>query len=136
LSLHDALPISVEIIQHLQAELNTQRNQRIDNASMILNRMWKVRRGADIDESELVSKPHGIIYVDQPDDVTEISFSDVPSSAYIEGNIIERDMENALSVPSVVRGVDPTRQETATEIVTKTSNAGVRFDVKIMLFEE
>ena len=127
---------AVEIIQHLQEELNTQRNQRIDNASMILNRMWKVRRGADIDESELVSRPHGIIYVDQPDDVTEISFSDVPSSAYIEGNVIERDMENALSVPSVVRGVDPSRQETATEIVTKTSNAGVRFDVKIMLFEE
>lgn len=127
---------AVEVIQHLQEELNTQRNQRIDNASMVLNRMWKVRRGADIDESELVSKPHGIIYVDQPDDVTEISFSDVPSSAYIEGNVIERDMENALSVPSVVRGVDPSRQETATEIVTKSSNAGVRFDVKIMLFEE
>jgi len=98
--------------------------------------MWKVRRGADIDESELVSRPHGIIFVDQPDDVTEISFSDVPSSAYIEGNVIERDMENALGVPPVVRGVDPSRQETATEIVTKSSSAGIRFDVKIMLFEE
>jgi len=127
---------AVEIIQHLQEELNTQRNQRIDNASMVLNRMWKVRRGADIDESELVSRPHGIIYVDQPDDVTEIAFSDVPSSAYIEGNVIERDMENALSVPPVVRGADPTRQETATEVVTKSSSAGIRFDVKIMLFEE
>jgi len=125
----------VQIIYHLQEELNTARNQRIDAVSMVLNRMWKVRRSADIDESELVSRNHGIIHVDDPDDVTWFEFSEIPHSSYTDEQIIKIDMENAVGTPSIVRGVDPVRQETATEIVTKSSNAGIRFDVKIMLFE-
>ena len=63
-------------MKDLQAELDTLRNQRIDNISFVLNRMWKVRKGADIDEAELVSRPHGIIRVDNPDDVTELAMND------------------------------------------------------------
>ena len=76
-----------------------------------------------------------MIYVDAPDDVTDFSMPDVTASSYNEERIVKEDMENALGVPAVVRGVNPARQETATEVVTKTSNAGIRFDVKIMLFE-
>ncbi|MFA5383986.1 MAG: hypothetical protein WC364_04880 [Eubacteriales bacterium] len=126
---------AVQIIEHLQAELNTSRNQRIDNVSMILNRMWKVRKGADINEDELVSRSHGIIWVDAPDDVTEIAFSDIPASSYNDEKVLKEDMENALGVPAVVRGVTPGRQETATEVVTKNTSAGFRFDVKVMLYE-
>ncbi len=126
---------AMQIIEHLQEEMNTHRNQRIDNISMIINRMWKVRRGADIDESELVSRPHGIIHVDNPDDVSEFIMHDITGSAYNEEQIAKMDMENSLAVPSVVRGVDSARSETATEIVTKSTNAGMRFDIKIMLFE-
>ena len=127
---------AVAIMKDLQAELDTLRNQRIDNISFVLNRMWKVRKGADIDEAELVSRPHGIIRVDNPDDVTELAMNDVTSSAFQDEAIIKQDMENALGVPSVVRGVDPARRETATEVVTKASNASVKFDVKVLLFEE
>lgn len=126
---------AVQLVSHLQHEINTHRNQRIDNVSFILNRMWKVRRGADIDESELVSRPHGIIYVDNPDDVMELQMSDITSSSYTEEQIAKMDMENTLGVPAVVRGAETSKRETATETVTKSSNAGIRFDVKIMLFE-
>ncbi len=126
---------AVQVIEHLQHELNTLRNQRIDNVSLVLNRMWKVRRSADIAEEELISRPHGVIYVDAPDDVTDFSMPDVTASSYNEERVVKEDMENALGVPAVVRGVNPARRETATEVVTKTSNAGIRFDVKIMLFE-
>jgi len=126
---------AVQLVEHLQHEINTHRNQRVDNVSLVLNRMWKVRRGADIDESELVSKPHGIIYMDNPDDVVAFDMPDVTASSYNEEQIAKMDMENTLGVPSVVRGVDSQRKETATEIVTKSTNAGLRFDVKIMLLE-
>lgn len=126
---------AVQLIEHLQHELNTHRNQRIDNVSMVLNRMFKVRRGADIDENELISRPHGIIYVDNPDDVMDFPLNDVTASSYNEEQIIKQDMENVLGVPAVVRGVDASRKETATEVVTKNSNASIRFDIKIMLFE-
>jgi len=128
---------AVEIIEHLQHELNTNRNQRIDNIALILNRMWLVRRGADIDDSELVSRPHGIIRVDDVErDVKEMAMNDVPRSTYVDEQTIKQDMENSLGVPGVVRGVDPSRAETATEVVTKSSNAGTRFDVGIMVLED
>lgn len=126
---------AVELVADLQEETNTHRNQRIDNVSLVMNRMFQVLRDADIDESELVSRPHGIIHVDSHDDIKPLQVPDVTASSYNEEQIVKLDMENTLGVPSVVRGVDSSRRETATEIVTKSSNAGLRFDVKIMLFE-
>ena len=126
---------AVELIADLQEEVNTHRNQRIDNVSLVMNKMFKVRRSADIDESDLVFRPGGIVYVDSFDDIMEFQVTDVTGSSYNEEQLVKLDMENTLGVPSVVRGVDSARRETATEIVTKASNAGIRFDVKIMLFE-
>lgn len=126
---------AAEIVADLQEEINTHRNQRIDNVAQVMNKMYSVLRDADIDESELVSRPGGIIWLDNHEDIKERQTSDVTSSSYNEEQIVKMDMENTLGVPSVVRGVDSARQETATEIVTKSSNAGLRFDVKIMLFE-
>jgi len=126
---------AVELIEHLQHELNTNRNQRIDNVSFVLNRMWKVRRGADIDETELISWPHGVIWVDNPDDVSNVDTPDVTASSYNEERIIKEDMDNALGAPAVVRGVDPGRKQTATEIVTKGGAADMKFQVKVMLYE-
>lgn len=126
---------AVQLIEHLQAELNTTRNQRIDNVSLVLNRMWKVRRSADINPDELISRPHGVIWLDNPDDVTELTMNDVTASSYNEERIIKEDMENVVGVPAVVRGVNPARKETATEVVTKNSSAGFRFDAKVMLYE-
>ena len=126
---------AVQLVEHLQHELNTSRNQRIDNVSLVLNRMWKVRRSSDIDENELVSRPHGIIWVDNPDDVTELAMNDVTASSYNDERILKEDMENVLGVPAVVRGAEPAGKQTATEVVTKNTSAGFRFDVKVMLYE-
>lgn len=126
---------AAQILEHLQHALNTHRNQRVDNISLVLNRMWKVRRSADIDESELVSRPHGVVYVDDPQDVEAIVTPDVTGSAYTEEAVLRQDMENALGTPPVVRGASAQRSETATEVATKASNAELRFAVKIALFE-
>lgn len=126
---------AVELIEHMQHELNTNRNQRIDNVSFVLNRMWKVLRGADIDESELVSRPHGIIYVDSPDDVNPLETDDITGSSYNEENIIKEDMNNVLGAPAVIRGVDPERKQTATETSIKSNAADIKFQVKTMLHE-
>lgn len=126
----------VELVEHLQHELNTTRNQRIDNVSLVLNRMWKVRRSADINENELISRPHGVVYVDSPEDVMEFAMNDVTASSYREEEIIKQDMDNVLGAPAVVRGVEPERRQTATEIVTKGGSADIKFQVKVMLYEE
>lgn len=127
---------AVELIEYLQHELNTNRNQRVDNVSFVLNRMWKVRRGADIDENELVSRPHGVVYVDSPDDISDMVTPDITGSSYNEENIIKQDMDNTLGAPAIVRGVEPERRTTATEITSKAGAADVKFQVRVMLYEE
>lgn len=126
---------AMDILRHLQEELNTTRNQRIDNVSMVLNRMWKVRRGADIDDSELVSRPHGIIRVDRMEDVEPLLMPDVTASSYQEERTLRQDMENALGVPGLIRGVHDQQRQTATEATIRNTSAGIRFDVKIILFD-
>ena len=127
---------AMDIIRHLNEELNTNRNQRIDNVSLVLNRMWLVRKNADIDESELVSRPHGIVRVDDiHNDIRELSMSDVTASTYNDEAIIRRDAENALGTPALVRGATDASRQTATEATIKNASAGIRFDTKIVLFD-
>jgi len=98
--------------------------------------MWLVRKNADIDESELVSRPHGIVRVDDiHNDIRELSMSDVTASTYNDEAIIRRDAENALGTPALVRGATDATRQTATEATIKNASAGIRFDTKIVLFD-
>jgi len=127
---------AAQIISDIQEEENTLHNQRTDNINFILNKMWKVRTGADIDESELISRPHGIIHVDRPEDVTEFEMSDVASSSFSQQGLLQSLAENALATPPVIQGAESSGSKTATETMKQTTNAGMRFDVKMKLFQE
>src|SRR5690606_20379095 len=70
------------------------------------------------------------------DVIKEVAMTDVTASAYNEEAIVKQDMENALGTAPVVRGVTAGRQQTATEIMNQTAAAGIRFDVKIRLYEQ
>lgn len=126
---------AVQIIHDLQHEENTIHNQRSDNVNMIINRMWKVRRGADIEESELISRPHGIVHVDDPEDVEEFAMRDVAASSFAQQNIVAQLMENALGTPPIIQGAESRGEQTATETMKQSTNAGMRFDVKINLYK-
>lgn len=125
-----------EAISDLQAELNTTRNQRIDNVSFTLNRMWKIRRGSDVREEDLVSRPNGFIEVDEMDDVEEITFPDVTASAYNEEGVIKEDMDKTSGVFDAVRGSTPARRETATTTSILANAGSERFNLKNMLIAE
>lgn len=127
---------AVQVISDLQHEENTIHNQRTDNVNFILNKMWKVRRGADIDESELISRPHGVIYMDRMDDVQEMKMTDVAASSFNQQNIVSQVMENTLATPPVIRGASSSGDQTATETMKQSNNAGMRFDVKLTLFKD
>lgn len=127
----------IEPIEDLQYELNSLRNQRMDNINILINRMWKVIRGADIDAKQLVSRPGGIIEVDDMDDVQEIQMTDTSGNA-IE-NVIEmvrRDMDNADGVYDYARGETTDRRETATTAALLSQAANERFNLKVKLIED
>lgn len=70
--------------------LLTNRNQRIDNVSLILNNMWAIHRGAHIKRQQLISRPGGIVeYGTQPP--TALRPPDLRADSYNEEEIFRRD---------------------------------------------
>ena len=122
-------------IEHLQAELNTTRNQRIDAVSASINRMWKVLKGAGIAPEDLVSRPNGILWVDDMESVQEITFTHLESSAYQEEGIIKEDIQEATGTYNEARGQASSSRRTATENYIREKSMSLRFDVKARLFE-
>lgn len=139
---YDRLPNEVyglsamQIIYDMQEEVNTLHNQRLDNASMNINNMWLRIRGADISEEQLVSRPNGIIDVDNPEDLQPLEKNPLPQEAFASEDRLNKDLEDSLGTPPSIRGVEGQVSQTATEVNTTTDNALGRFESKIKLFEE
>jgi hypothetical protein len=125
----------IEMIGDLQDELNNERNMRIDFRSFLLRRMFKVRRGANIDRRQLVFKQGGIIEVDDMDDLDEMGVSDVPSSTFTEEQTIKQDMQDTSGAHDVVMGTSSS-SETATSTMSKDNNASMRFKLVISSVEK
>lgn len=126
-----------EPLEALQLELNTTRNQRIDNASMILNNMWLTRRGAQIDPEQLVSRPNGIIELDDIEgDIKLLEKRDHLHASYNEEATIKDDMDHTVGVFDSARGSSPGRRETATTMNILSTAAFDKFKLKILLTEE
>jgi hypothetical protein len=125
----------IEICRDMQYELNTTRNQRIDNVTMVLNRMFKILRTANIDTDQLISRPNGFIEVDNMDDIRELEIDDVTQSGYQEESVIKRDMDDATGVYDYGRGAPADRRETATTASILAQAGSERFELKVNLME-
>lgn len=124
----------VEIIGDLHDELNTERNQRIDFRNFLLRRMWKVRKGADIDKKQLTWRQNGFVEVNEMDDLQEISIKEAPNSTFTQEGIIKRDMQDASGAQDVVMGT--TSGGTATEAMRNDNNSAMRFKLVISSAEK
>jgi len=125
-----------EMVEDLQDELNAERNQRIDFRSMCLRRMFKVRKGSQVDKNQLKWRQNGIILVDDIDnDVKEMNVQDIPASSFSQENIIKQDMQDTTGAHDVVMGTADSK-ETATSTMTKDNNASMRFKLTISNIEK
>jgi len=126
----------VEIIEYLQAELNTTRNQRIDAVSQGINRMWIALKGIGLEPEDLVSRPNGIIWVDSLEEAPkEVEFKPPDPSAYQEEAIIKADIQEATSTYNEARGAPSEEKRTATENAIRERATNIRFETKLKLFE-
>lgn len=126
----------IEICEALQNELNTIRNQRIDNVSFALNRMYKILRSASIDPNQLISRPNGFIELDNMDDVEELEFRDVTGAGANEEATIKSDMNDVTGVHNQDRGAPTSRRETATTATLMSQGSTERFTLKVTLIED
>jgi hypothetical protein len=99
-----------ELMEGLQDELNEIRNQRIDNVTLIMNRMIAIIEKYVVDPKELRSKPGGVIRFkgSEIDDIrkvfSQIEISDVPLSAFRETGELERQIQEATAANRVTIG--------------------------------
>ena len=126
----------VEAIEGLQDELNQKRNQRMDNVNLIINRMWKVARGARVDISNLVSRPGHVILTDDMDGIEALDVPDVTASAYKEEEIVKADMQTALGNYEYSRGATPERREAASTVVSLQGAANSRYLLKAKMIAQ
>lgn len=122
----------VEMCSNLQIELNTTRNQRIDNVSFALNRMYTILRTANIDVAQLKSRPNGFIEVDDHDDLHELPVYEVKDSGFTEETIIKNDMDVTSGVYNYTRGEPADRRETATTASILSQAGNDRFESQVL----
>lgn len=92
------------ILENPQIMLNMIKNQRLDNATLSIHKMWIVNPLANIDKNELVTRPFGIIYSIDPQGVREVQFGDIKQSAYKEEDLLKGDMRYSSGVDDFSMG--------------------------------
>lgn len=93
----------IEPVISLINQLVTIRRQRLDNITLILNRMWKVKSSADIDPTKLVASPNGIVLVDDMTDIEPLEVNNVTQESNQDANQILADIF-AATVPQSITG--------------------------------
>lgn len=92
------------ILENPQIMLNLVKNQRLDSATLSIHKMWIVNPLANINKTDLVTRPFGIIYSIDPQGVREVQFSDIKPSAYKEEEMLKSDMRYSSGVDDFSMG--------------------------------
>ena len=126
----------VEIIEDLQEEINTQRNQRIDARSISLNPIIQIAPGAMIDEDDIIFEPGRIWHVD-PGSVQPFAVPDTGVSSVEEEMLATNNMKETTSVTDIIRGqATANTPDTATGVSRLDVNASTRFNLKVRNYDE
>ena len=93
---HRPLPAGVaELAMPLNQLANEVQNHRQDNVKLVLDKRWFVARGKQVDIESLVRNvPGGVTLMNDINmDAKEINWPDVTSSAFMEQNLINADLD-------------------------------------------
>jgi len=127
----------IEQLASLQYELNDVRNQRMDNVTLILNRMWKVNKNAGVDEEDLESRAGNVIHTDNMAGIEALETPDVTASAYNEEVVIKDDMETVSGINDYAKGSgSEAKNETATGIMLLQEASSSRLKYKLDNLED
>lgn len=124
----------LQTIESLQIELNDQRNQRCDIVVRSMNPMWKTKSGNNIDETMLQYRAHGVIELDDVNDLVELR--QTPTSikdSLTEESIIKQDIQFATGVSDFIAGTYQNTtgfNDTATGISLIQNAAAGRMTIK------
>ena len=124
-----------EVLEVLQEDKNLVRSARRDNIDLVINKIVKARSGADINFNMIKYYPGAIWPLENLTDLEELEQKDVTQSSYVEEGLIQKDMENALSLFGYARGMTPEHSEQPTTVMKLQQASLNRLDLSIKLAE-
>ena len=124
-----------EVLEALQEDKNLIRSARRDNIDLVIQKVLKVRSGADVNWGLLKYYAGALWPLESLTDVEPLETSDVTQSSYQEESMREHDMENALSLFGYARGMTPTHQEQPTTVMKLQQASLNRLDLAVKMAE-
>lgn len=128
-----------EMIQHLQEEINTIHNQRMDNVSLIINKVFKYRPNEYFEDPEdIVFAPGSKIAVVDMDDIQPLVTNDVPISSYNEEQLVRDYIERLTGVTDFSLGRIPgtARRTPATLGIAVIAEGNKKLQERLILLKE
>lgn len=124
----------VEYIAELQERLNDTQNQKSDNLSFVLNRMWSLDPAYASKIDEIQSVP-GAVFTIPPGALQEIVTPPMGTDADNEIARIKDEMRRATAADELIQGAASGGSMTATEVNAQLGQAGTRFTLKLQELE-
>jgi hypothetical protein len=115
-----------KVIKALSEERAAIRNLRLDRQKMSINKMFLVNDQYDLDEDELVTRPHGLIEINTNggsirDAVSPLEYGDIPASAYKEEETLLEDIRRAHGIDDRIQGNNVGGTATEAAILKETA---------------
>lgn len=115
-----------KIIHYLSEERKTIRNLNMDRQKLQINKMFLHNTNFDIDDEDLVARPHGLISVDTGGadiraSLVPVEYGDVPSSYFKTEEILLEDIRRAHGIDDRIQGVNMGGTATEAAILKETS---------------
>lgn len=120
-----------ELLDSIQDELTLNRRMRLDRLHLSLDQMFLLSERVDLDEDELIVRPHGGIRVpDVERDIKPLAYSDTPRSAYLEEDRLKEDAVRVTGMDDRLQSVDA-KAGTATEAAILKESTLKRVNMKL-----
>jgi len=124
-----------EVLEALQEDKNLIRSARRDNIDLVIQKVLKVRSGADVNWDLLKYYAGALWPLENLTDVEPLDMQDVTQSSYQEEAMREHDMENALSLFGYARGMTPQHSEQPTTVMKLQQASLNRLDLAVKMAE-
>ncbi len=124
------------LMESIQDELNTIRRQRLDRSHLNIDPMILTSNREDLDENQLIARPHGSIQVDDVNNFKQLFVTDTPQSAYQEEDRLKDDAVRITGMDPRMQGLTQAGAGTATEAAILKEQTLKRLRAKIWLLDK
>lgn len=123
-----------KILESIQKELNTMRRMIADRNHLDIDKMWLVQRNETYSEDDVISRPHGMIRVDDPANYKPVEYGDIPQSVGLTLQELRRDSVTSTGIE--VRTQDSKPAATATDAAIMQAALVKRIAAKLRRLEK